>query len=223
MKYVDTGVKGHRIPVLPEDVEVCRAYEENINSFEDLPHAMVCERLINPKFKDFGKPAWRPLDPWENREKIYDMYLFAFRTISKITDKEWQRAKDIVDFAILNNENYSLFETYIDIDNDGSLDHVYKWEHGYAKCDPTNEYHFRGYEGRKLFVWNDNTNTVNLGRSGYMRTLGFDAFLYKGKTYLDWFGANVGFRDGILFVFRSGVKICQYRYIKEPKKGDGRK
>lgn len=48
-------------------VEVCEVYKKNLESFND-PQPMMCERKINPEFKDFEKPVWEKVDLEEHRE-----------------------------------------------------------------------------------------------------------------------------------------------------------
>src|SRR6266581_7586105 len=42
-------------------VEVCEAYARNLNSFQ-LHEPMLCDRLVNPRFKELRKPKWEPLN-----------------------------------------------------------------------------------------------------------------------------------------------------------------
>ena len=46
-------------------VEVCEAYEKNLNSLRN-PWPMNCEREVSQKFKEFSKPKWQRVDAIKN-------------------------------------------------------------------------------------------------------------------------------------------------------------
>ena len=109
------------------ELEVCKAYENNLNSFKDLPHAMVCERKINPKMKDFTKPAWKKVDVWEHREKILDVGEIGNWIKPNSPEARAHllgRIREDLQAGLL-----TLYETIIDFDNDGDLDHVFRYDY----------------------------------------------------------------------------------------------
>jgi len=221
MKFVTPGIKDHKWPIDPKNMDVCRAYEKNLNSFKKLPHAMVCDRLVNPEMKDFSKPVWNEVDAWENRGKIKEARAYLWRsTVSAEEDRKI--LFEAIDRAI-REDGVSLKETNMDLDNDGTLDHVYKYD--YAACDPMNPSHFRGPFGRIIFVWDNSKNKLNIGFSQRLGSHWYDVFIYKGRVYLDSFGGNLGFEDGRLTVFGGEDivtvrnPICHYRY-KNNREGE---
>ncbi len=54
------AVAGRYELIKGKGVEVCEAYEKNLNSFNPST-PMLCERLVSPIFPDFAKPAWEKL------------------------------------------------------------------------------------------------------------------------------------------------------------------
>ena len=211
---VPAAFSGEYVLVQGKGVDVCEAYEENLNSFKDLPYEMVCDRLLNPKLKGLKKPVWKQLDAWQNREVIHKISLFSWGPSSKETDVFLRG----VDKAIKERES-TLYEAYIDIDNDGNVEHVYR--NDYAKCNPAKVYSLS--TGRYLVVWNDEKNAVNTGllKSACIRGSRRDVFIYKGEVYLDLLIGNPGLKDGGLYVFRSCVQICEYRYKAQPTRRKG--
>jgi len=69
MRY-PTGVHEGMFEVDPSNIEVCGAYEKNLNSFPETKHPMVCERPINPAFKEFKTFQWTDLNVSEHRNTI---------------------------------------------------------------------------------------------------------------------------------------------------------
>lgn len=208
--FVPTGIYDRKLPILPENIEVCKAYEQNLNSFKDLPYAMVCERKINAKFPDFKKPEWKDLNVWENREKVWEIDKFLFRRRAEDKPAWLVRLKKRIE-----ENRVSLGETWIDINNDGKIDHVLKYEYG--ECNPMDQSDFSHPGGRNLIVWDDDKNELDSQLNKYLGIM-LDIFVYKGKVYLDSFGGNLGFQDGTLSVFTSTsqgelrAKICVYKY-----------
>lgn len=198
--------------VVGDRIDVCEAYEKNLNSFKELSHAMVCERLVDTNLKEFDKPRWRKLNIWENLDKIKNFEEFMGFTLWKENDR-WMR-------NLRNREKKGMaqiYETHIDIDNDGDVDRVYMYDYG--KCDPQEESHYSMPGGRNLFVWDDENNCLHRGLNQYLKFKRFDMFIYKGKVYLDYFGAHSNFQGGRLDVYKSGdgiigsVVLCRFNYI----------
>lgn len=223
-KRFPTGVKDHTFEVAEKNIELCKAYEKNLNSFKDLPRAMVCERKINPEFTDFKKPEWKELDSWENREKVKQMEKFLwYRWPPEKFDNEEEWLTHLRNR--IKEKKLSLSETWIDINNDGKIDHVLRYDYG--ECDPTNQSNFAHPGGRSFFVWDDEKKQLDSMVKTKSR-LRYDIFIYKGRVYLDSFGSGkLGFKDGELSVYNSvshigdfgGAKICVYKYKNQQKGG----
>lgn len=64
-----TAEAGNYTLTYGKQFEVCRAFAENLASFGDLPQGLF-EWPINPKFKKFRKPEWKPLDPKQHLARI---------------------------------------------------------------------------------------------------------------------------------------------------------
>jgi|GEM_PF-2196068 len=60
-------IAGEYVLVKGKGVAVCEEYKKNLESFND-PQPMMCERKINPDFKDFEKPVWEKVDLEKHQE-----------------------------------------------------------------------------------------------------------------------------------------------------------
>src|SRR6266571_2787452 len=63
--------------------EVCEAYLRNLNSVDDPPQVMICERQLNPKMPEFKKPAWSKPSVDQFRALEFDMAKLASRVIGQ--------------------------------------------------------------------------------------------------------------------------------------------
>jgi hypothetical protein len=208
---------------------VCIAYGKNLNSFKKLPHAMVCERKLNPKFTDFKKPEWKKLDVWENREIVrkMDRYLWNSRNESEkeFFDKNINQWLERLKEGIKNDE-ITISLARVDIDNDGKIDNVIQYDMG--SCSATDESSFASPDGRRFIIFNDDMTSINENLSDFTKVLRLEIIIYKGRTYLDCFLGQLKYKDGKIMVFDSvmntsgwtnlGAKICTYKY-KNNKKG----
>lgn len=123
-------------------VEVCRAYEKNLNSFKPAT-LMVCERQANPAFQDFAKPVWERLTLDQIAEINVDV---ADRMISMATpnsevlkqpkSERIRKAKELIAAAHNDSWPLSVLRASIDLDNNGKSDSLVKDIHG--KCDKQN-------------------------------------------------------------------------------------
>lgn len=123
-------------------VEVCEAYEKNLNSMSPST-PMLCERPVNPNFKDFAKPAWEKLTADQIAEINVDV---ADRMLSMATpnsevlkqpkSERIRKAKELT--ASAHNETWPLsaLRASIDLDNNGKPESFVKDIHG--KCDKQN-------------------------------------------------------------------------------------
>jgi len=179
--------------VLGKGIEVCEAYLKNLNSFPKAP-PMVCERPLNPELKDFQKPEWKALDVGEN---------FALLK-NNITDRQ-----------------IKLSVTQLDVDLDGKLENVLR--HEIDTCDPANESLFATPGGREFFVLNEEKTKIDVQKTKKIHLGGrLDIFLYKGQISIDGWGGNLGFKDGVIYVYTiepyatppswHTVHRCDYNY-----------
>ena len=125
-------------------IEVCQAYEKNLNSFKPrLP--MGCKRPVNEKMTDFGKPKWvSPSDGMApNNVSLYEIYnqmsdLLWERDVNPVQHftitkwPEWQGTLAQMEKAHKSYKNSReaefIFRPYIakfDIDNDNNKEPVY--------------------------------------------------------------------------------------------------
>ncbi len=75
-------------------MDVCKIYEKNLNSFPEIKHPMVCERPINPAFKEFKELQWTDLNVSEQREIVLKMdkqSLYYKANPSAFNIEEWEK------------------------------------------------------------------------------------------------------------------------------------
>lgn len=202
-------------------VEVCEAYEKNLNSFS-LGIPMICERQINPEMKGFQRPEWKELDALENREMVKNIELFLDnhpRGNPKDDLAQWEDGiKDRVKIHHLKIE-----VAQVDIDNDGKADNVVKYYDG--SCPMTRHY------GTPLLVINQEKSidirTASLMQNpksaaghtltGIWAGTMYDAFIYKDMAYFDRWSQSKN-QTGLLKVFavKNSItkEICRYKFIK---------
>ena len=211
----DLATAGDYKLVLGKGIEVCEAFLKNLNSFPNDP-PMVCERKINPKFPEFSTPTWQPLDAQEHLALIEEIE--RWKPYETGFDDPIQREKMLAQITErIKNGVIRLTVTDLDIDEDGVAETVLKYE--YADCDPANESQFAGMSGRSFYVLAAEKMTLDKGKSGNfsMRIRG-DIFLFKKHTYITVWSGNLGFKDGLLSVYRPFSLIghepgrCDYRH-----------
>lgn len=215
-------------------VDVCEAYKKNLESF-DSRVPMVCERLTNPKFKDFEKPIWQKADV---RGKDRELLRRVLRYQAGDRDQFQASVYGEPDLGNLI-ERYSgreragnplLSRTQVDIDNDGRADDIAILRYGF--CPDTSAAHFEtnifilkpGPIPEEWMIDSENKmeklirQKISPGQGDFATT---DLFRYKYKTYIDKYCAFKNRFTGcddvdILIVFKmednAVNEICRYKY-----------
>jgi hypothetical protein len=238
-KYIPTGIHTDKSPVYPENMELCKAYESNLNSFPEVKEPFACERPINPKFTDFDKPKWKVLDPSKHVELLVEISRVNYRKYTRPYPFDEPGArKGILKGIELGHVRLKLAE--LDIVSspdsttskpDGIPEKVLRVERGDPKCDPADEKTRRIPPVIDYVIVSDDLTRVEDFRTS---TEILDVFLYKGKIYFDAFYDTHGVDSvpGIdgpgkphryeVYVYtpygngaRNGASpACRYRYIK---------
>lgn len=92
----DAYAEGYYELVDGKEVEVCEAYEKNLNSFKPkVP--MVCGRAINKNIEGFGEPRWTQPNPEDipSGKAIYEFYLMFGELL-------WKRDVNPVNYYLVN-------------------------------------------------------------------------------------------------------------------------
>jgi hypothetical protein len=218
----DLATAGEYVLVIGKGIEVCEAYLKNLNSFPDDP-PMVCDRKVNPKFPEFRKPAWHPLDAL----KYFDLIEQIERERPSQTEEEYARNRETLVARYkehIASGRIRLAVTDLDIEQNGrtTKEVVLQYEHG--DCDSMSESHFAHSAGRSLYVLNAERTQIDVEKSKNISYLGrVDVFLFKDRVYLTQWGGNLGFRNGILSVSMPIGVInypgrCDYRYKARPNR-----
>lgn len=117
-------------------VEVCEAYEKNLNSFYPaIP--MNCQRQISPKFKEFSKPKWHRIDVTTGVMPKIDEFVWKHYTnpVTYVPQHEWTSWRGTKEQLAEARRSYEAdrqgrflighLVSKVDIDNDGIQDNVY--------------------------------------------------------------------------------------------------
>ena len=216
----DLATAGEYVLVLGKGIEVCEAYLKNLNSFPDDP-PMVCERKVNPKFPEFSKPVWQPLDALKHLDLIEQIerwkpYETGFED-PKRREEILARIK-----ARIENEKVQLAVTDLDIEQNGTTTKETVLRYEFANCDPANESNFAGLPGRAFYVLNPEKTQIDVEKSkSFYFALRADVFLFKDRVYLTRWAGDLGFKNGTLSVTSPLHAInyrtsCDYRYKARP-------
>lgn len=191
-KYIPTGIHVDKSPVYPENMELCKAYEANLNSFPQIKEPFACERPINPKLTDFGKPKWRELDASKYVELLVEIERVKYRQYTRpYPFDEISNRNGILKGIRLGHIRLKLAE--LDVapasesasrEPDGIPEKVLRIERGDPKCNPADEKTRRFPPGREYFIVNDDLTKIEKFRTF---TSNLDIFIYKGKVHFDGF------------------------------------
>lgn len=192
-KYIPTGIHVDKSPVYPENMELCKAYEANLNSFPEVKEPFACERPINPKLTDFGKPKWKELDASKHIGLLLEIARLRNRNQPQPFDEAGYR-KGIQENVRQGRIRLKLSDLDIvpapssaDRKPDGIPEKVLRVERGEIKCNPADGGVRRAPPKREYFIVNhDLTEVSEFDTVGS----GMDVFLYKGHVYFDEFYAT---------------------------------
>ncbi len=221
-KYILPGAPAYKSPIYPENLELCRAYEANLNAFPEVREPFVCERPIHPGFKDFSKPKWQELDPVEYIDLLVKMARAKYDQLPRLNPFNEKAVRKGISWRIaLGHIRLKLAE--LDIapatgsDSrvpDGIPEKVLRVERGDPDCDPADDTWRRDPPHREYYIANDDLTEVEL----FEKIIPMDVFLYKGKVYFDSFDQVSGIHRYEIYVYmpygRRATPICRYRYIQ---------
>jgi hypothetical protein len=216
----DVATAGDYVLMLGKGIEVCEAYLKNLNSFPDDP-PMVCERKVNPKFPEFRKPAWQPLDALEHLDLLEQIQR---QKLSHIEEEYIRNREKLIawfkEHIVSGRIRLALAD--IDIEQNGTTAKETVLQHEYADCDPANESNFAGLSGRAFYVLNPEKTQIDVEKSkSFYFALRADVFLFKDRVYLTRWAGDLGFKNGTLSVTSPLHAInyrtsCDYRYKARP-------
>ncbi len=216
----DVATAGDYVLMLGKGIEVCEAYLKNLNSFPDDP-PMVCERKVNPKFPEFRKPAWQPLDALEHLDLLEQI---ERQKLSHIEEEYIRNREKLIawfkEHIVSGRIRLALAD--IDIEQNGTTAKETVLQHEYADCDPANESNFAGLSGRAFYVLNPEKTQIDVEKSkSFYFALRADVFLFKDRVYLTRWAGDLGFKNGTLSVTSPLHAInyrtsCDYRYKARP-------
>lgn len=210
---------------------MCQAYLRNLNSFPAWP-PMVCERKLNPEFKEFSRPPWRiwsDEEIWQRRELIKKLDIDLFYTqpnpaqpqpIYEFNEPKWlEELKQMI-----KNKQIAVSEADLvsfwgrprrELKYDFSRDRPCNLESGIAEL----------FSGVAYASLNEKGDWQSIGPTGVPNPVvrfsgGYDLFLYKGKAFDDaWQQFDNDYTLGILSV-EGGMCRYEYRYVKPSNKGE---
>ena len=208
LKRYPTGIHTSMVEVAYDNMDVCRAYEKNLNSFPEIKHPMVCERPINPALKEFNTLQWAELMVSEHRDtvlKIDKQSSFYRANPSAMKIEEWEEQfKRTIAQGLIRLRLAKIQVTEI---NGNCLDApLYILEYGSAsKCNPMSQTSLDYSGGYKYFITDHHMdNLVKIGGSAWFGELS-GPFVYKNKVYFTSFGYT-DWSDW----FKRRLKLTQY-------------
>jgi hypothetical protein len=227
---IPEGVGTNVLPLLPENLELCQAYERNLNAFANLPYPLACERPIHPDMKDFSTPVWQTLDPHNHVELIkkMDRLLFYRWHPENFHEQQWterlkQRLAENRITLRLTRVDVMRSDKQYGLPPDGIPENLLQYDYRGDPCDPTDERWLKYPQGISYFVVNDELTEIH-ELPGIPQPLG--VFLYKGQVYFDalsrseWDDAftrklpKIQYEVYLLKPVGPGTApICRYRYL----------
>lgn len=196
---VNPSAAGGRYELLKGgEYEVCRAYESYLNSFQPV-RPMICNRPGNLGNSEIQKPIWSPLDIESHLHLIEERVRQSLSENWKLGKSKEQidKIKEIIEKRILKKEDLAkkgsikIFSGIFDINNDGMNENVLFFESSpeVGGCTEKNKFYQTGsaIDARNIFVADHDNRIVNVDNRSL--NLFFDVFFYKGRTFLDNWGA----------------------------------
>ncbi len=177
-----------------KDSDFCRYYAENIDAFDKVEYfPLRCERRVHRDHLKLDKPTWTKLKPKEAFEyvKVAQKFLWA-NTGYEDSHYDGDEYRN----RILNKLRRQVFVASvsdIDIDNDGDLEKILKFQRGNCEMEA-------GWWATALLVLGedgisiDDAKTEKLlqnqfrtakHKAGRWEFGMYDVFLYENKTYFD--------------------------------------
>jgi len=216
----------------PKDMEVCGAYEKNLNSFPEIEHPMVFERPISPAFKEFKTFQWTDLKVSEQRDTVLKIdkelpYYKANPGALKIEQWEGQFKERIREGRIrLRLAKIDVNE--IDGKPLGAPLYMLEYDPG-RKCNPMSQwsvnYDSGGYD---YFITDQHMDNLAQINSVPLS----DPFIYENRVYFslftytdwsDWFKHRLKSRQHEVWLYTlvgpvsvgkfAAVPICRFKYI----------
>lgn len=226
----DLATAGDYVLAVGKGIEVCEAYLKNLNSFSKHP-AMVCDRPLNPKLKDFSKPAWKELDGQEHMELLKQIW----RDFDGLTAEQFEQSplKDQWIASVWKpgaTRGIAIRVAEIDVDLDGATELVLHY-YELGTCDPLDESQFANPFGSLLYILTSDGQRIDWEKTHLMfpgHAGRPDLFLYKGRVFGATWSGGSDFKNGQLQALSltyptPGVpdyKLCKYNFRASRKRRD---
>lgn len=199
-----------------KEIEVCQLYLKNLNSFPSYQPPMACVRPLNPKFADFTKPDWQPLEVLKN----LDLLEHIERDLRGLTPEQFEKIKAEWRAGVkprVTEFHLNLAIADLDVDRDGTTEPVVRYDSG--ECDPASESTFSTPSGTRFYVLTPDRARIDPQKTRWLAGGSRpDLFLYKGQVFVSSWAGNLGFKGGVLHfgttlaVVGQGTIVCDYNY-----------
>ncbi|TKB72940.1 MAG: hypothetical protein E8D46_10700 [Nitrospira sp.] len=214
----DLATAGDYMMMVGKGFEVCEAYLKNLNSFPNHP-PMVCDRPLNPKLKEFSKPAWQQVDILQN----FDLLGKIEQTLRGMTDEQWNQQSEQWEMKVRERVAsgwLGMSTTGVDVDRDGNGEQVLRYVNDPGGCDPKNQATYSTPSGSKLFALTPDHRGLDVWKSGNFNHIGGrpELFLFKDQVYLTTWAGGPNFRGGELWVLTPNhvpgmdKQTCKFTY-----------
>jgi hypothetical protein len=212
------------------DLAICKDMMANLKALGEPP--MVCDRKFHPKFKQFSRPKWQKLDPWDNRDLIYQIWEERYK---KAYDKNYPYADHTMRVLegskkYLKNhiERGEITLAVANFNIGGKSKDILQFVEDNVTVPCKAHWDTYGQRGRQHFFVDMNTHKVDFEATHASMLLGLqgepnehygDVFLHKGVPYAAlWYGNH---EKGTLVVKGGREDYCAIEY--EHKTGQSSK
>lgn len=203
--FVSNAVAGQYKLVEGEGLDVCEAYQKNLEARHD-DEPMACERQYDPAIKGFASPRWKRLDLKKHLDLYKQAEIYTQENIAHgITEEGLQESLKYLEMRTKSLKS-ELYLTRLDLDGDGHRDNVL------AIREPTCGPHHEAGMRTRIYVLNATLSGIDQPRMDRWQDYYNNATieLYKGKPYVeayepdhDWGQLLTG--SGALHVFMRAV------------------
>ena len=198
-----------------EVTKLCRGLEQNINSLGPLKDPLLCERPFNPKFKEFGKPEWTPLDPRQHIELIKKMDIVLTYSGYKAPPFDETAWRERLDRRL---PHIGLALTRVDLNGDGYLETLIKFNRR-KPCDAISAKHLGLTAASIVYFVTDEefSEVMQLGPWAW----GGELFVHQGTAYFSQVHYKTPPEEYLLVVQEPNKyngdpnNLCQLRFMPD--------
>lgn len=181
----DIPDEGYAYVTTPTVDAVCEAYEKNLNSFDNEPYGMACERKLNPAF-GFTPVPWKKLDLVQHADLVQE--LGQFRTLPPFSGHHYDPKRLVEVIKEEEAKGLTLEVAPVKFDEHGESYFLARFGPS-INCDPRKRLDFN-IPFHKAILLLDVSYRLLKTESNQLDIYGDSVFRFQGKTYTDLFYGN---------------------------------